>query len=373
MKGRTLTIVGLIAAILAFLWFWSSSDSSPSKTKQATQTGQTQKTTGQPGPGQTRAGRSRPSPTVVTATVSESVVNDRLKAIGSGRAAASVSVVPLSNGLLTEVAVQSGQRVEQGDVLANLDDEEEQITRDRASRAVTDAASDEARIARLYKSRTATEVELNKARTQLADAHLVLREAELNLSRRTITAPIAGIAGFVSVDKGNYVTTQTPLVSIDDRSTLIIEFWVPERFSNQVSVGQHLIAKSMANPGESNKGSISAIDSRIETDSRTLPVEAKIDNASDSLRPGMSFEVQLSFTGQTFPAVNPLAVQWGSEGSFVWRIVDNKAQQVPVLIIQRNPDTVLVKGDLSVGDQLVTEGILSLRPGATVKIQGAGN
>lgn len=319
------------------------------------------------GGGSGRRGGGRPPPLVITQPVTQALINDRLKAVGSGTAMASVSVVPLSSGMLTEVLVGSGQRVETGDVLAKIDDESELIARDRAARTVADAATDATRIAKLVRSNTATSVELDRARATLADAELALREAELKLARRTVTAPISGIVGIVPVDKGNYVTTQTELSTIDDRSTIIVEFWVPERFANEVSINQPLEAVALANPSKKYEGFISGIGSRIETDSRTLPVQATLDNKSDSLRPGMSFELQLRFAGVEYPAVDPLSIQWDSNGSYIWKIVENKATRVPVTIIQRNPESVLVDAKLTPGDAIVTEGLLSLRPGATVR------
>lgn len=325
---------------------------------------------GRPAQGSDRRGGGRPPPLVVTRPASLALINDRLKAVGSGTAMASVSVVPLSSGMLTEVLVDSGQRVESGDVLAKIDNESELIARDRAARTVADAANDANRIAKLVRSNTATSVELDRARASLADAELALREAELKLSRRTITAPISGIVGIVPVDKGNYVTTQTELSTIDDRSTIIVEFWVPESFANQVSINQPVEAVALANPSKTYDGFISGIGSRIETDSRTLPVQATLNNESDSLRPGMSFELQLRFAGQEYPAVNPLSIQWDSNGSYIWRIVEDKASRVPVTIIQRNPESVLVDAQLEPGDAIVIEGLLSLRPGATVRTAG---
>ncbi len=320
--------------------------------------------------GSGRRGGGRPPPLVVTRPATMALINDRLKAVGSGTAMASVSVVPLSSGMLTEVLVDSGQRVKSGDVLAKIDNESELIARDRAARTVADAANDANRIAKLVRSNTATSVELDRARATLADAELALREAELKLSRRTITAPISGIVGIVPVDKGNYVTTQTELSTIDDRSTIIVEFWVPESFANQVSIKQPVEAVALANPSKTYDGFISGIGSRIETDSRTLPVQATLNNDSDSLRPGMSFELQLRFAGQEYPAVNPLSIQWDSNGSYIWKIVEDKASRVPVTIIQRNPESVLVDAELEPGDAIVIEGLLSLRPGATVRTQG---
>jgi len=313
----------------------------------------------------------RPPSLVVTRPVTDALINDRLKAVGNGTAVASVSVVPLSDGLLTEIRVSSGQQVEAGAVLARLDDEEQIIARDRAARTASDAATDATRLAKLFRSRTATEVELNRANAALADAELALRESELMLARRTITAPIAGNVGLVSVDTGNYVTLQSELVTIDDRSIIVVEFWIPERFANQIAVGQSVDATALAIPGNLHKGVISGISSRIESDSRTLKVQAQIDNADDSLRPGMSFEVMMSFAGQRFPAIDPLAVQWDSTGSYVWRVVDSKVARVPVRIIQRNPESVLVDAELVNGDSIVTEGVLTMRQGATVRVDGA--
>ncbi|NND89589.1 MAG: efflux RND transporter periplasmic adaptor subunit [Granulosicoccus sp.] len=326
-----------------------------------------------PGPGKGPSARSRPASLVVVQPVTTALINDRLKAVGNGAAISSVSVVPLSAGLLAEVLVSSGQKVAKGDVLARLDDEDQLIARDRASSAVDIAAIEEARLAKLYRSRTTTEAELIRSRADLANARLTLREAELTLARRSIKAPISGVVGLVRVDVGNYLSTQTEIVTIDDRSTIIIEFWVPERFASHVSLGQRIEATAQANPSQVHVGTITGIGSRVESDSRTLPVQAQVDNGDDSLRPGMSFNISLNFAGQSYPAVDPLAIQWNSTGSFVWRLDGDTVQRVPVQIIQRNPESVLVASDLQIGDQVVTEGLLALRPGASVRVQGASS
>ena len=312
----------------------------------------------------------RPPPLVVTSEVSEALINDRLKAVGSGSARASVSVVPLIGGTLTEVMARPGQRVEAGEILARLDPEEQQIARDRAARAASEANSDVVRFRQLIRSSTTTQVELDRARAALSDAELALRDAELRLSRLTITAPIAGVVGFVSIDNGNYIDAQTELLTIDDRASISVEFWVPERFANQVALGQSIGAVALADPGKVYEGEISGIGSRIEPASRTLRVEGLIDNPDDKLRPGMSFEMQLEFPGQSYTAVDPLAVQWDSNGSFVWRLNNDKVERVAARIVQRNPENVLVDSELAIGDQVISEGLMSLRQGATVRVEG---
>jgi RND family efflux transporter MFP subunit len=199
-------------------------------------------------------------------------------------------------------------------------------------------------------------------------ARLQLQAAELNLERRNIVAPIDGIVGIVPVNIGDNVTTSTPIVTLDDRSEILVDYWVPERFANTVSVGQAVEATSVARPGQVFSGVVEAVDNRIDAASRTLRIRARIDNSSDELRAGMSFNVTMRFAGDKYPAVDPLSVQWDSQGSFVWQVVDGKSLKVRVSIVQRNPDYVLVKADLKDGDAIVTQGLQRVRDGGAVRV-----
>src|SRR5690606_19106038 len=122
-------------------------------------------------------------------------------------------------------------------------------------------------------------------------AELALQSAELNLRRRDIVAPYSGIVGIISVNVGDYVTTTTAIARIDDRSKILIDFWVPERFATSVRVGADVAAAAIARPGETFKGKVQAVDNRIDQESRTLRVRAQVDNPDDLLRAGMSFQV----------------------------------------------------------------------------------
>jgi len=321
-------------------------------------------------PAASGARRGRPPALVVTAPVTQALVNDRLMAVGSGTAQSSVSIVPLSGGVLSQVLVTPGQFVTANTLLATLDDEEQLIARERAASAVIEAKTDAERLEKLFRSRTTTQVELNRAKALLNDADFALRDATLKFDRRSIRAPIDGFVGFVAVDEGNFVNAQTEIMTIDDRSTIVVEFWVPERFANQIQVDQTLEAVALSRPSMPLQGTVVGIGSRIESDSRTLPVKASIDNTDDILRPGMSFELKLAFEGETHPAINPLAIQWDSKGAYVWQVVDDKVQRVDANIIQRNPESVLVNAALNVGDEVVIEGVLSVRNGASVRVQG---
>jgi RND family efflux transporter MFP subunit len=106
----------------------------------------------------------------------------------------------------------------------------------------------------------------------------------------------------------------------------------------------------------------------VDRASRTLRVQGRLDNADDGLRAGQAFSVALSFPGETLPSVDPLAIQWSGDGSFVWLARDGVAERVPVTIRQRTNSAVLVEGALEPGDAVITEGVQTLRPGAEVRV-----
>lgn len=307
---------------------------------------------------------------VVTAPVSTATINDRLSAIGTGRARATVSVTPYGSGRLTELLVQSGARVATGQVIARLDSATEEIAVDRARAARDDAVARVERIRQLRTSNAATQVQLTDAELALRNADLTLHDAEVALDRRSVTSPITGIVGILPIEAGNYVTSQTSIATIDDRSSILVDFHVPERFAAMIEIGAPVRATPLANPNREYAGTVTAIDNRIDEKSRTLWVQATIANPSDSLRAGMSFQIAMQFPGESYPAVSPLAVQWGSEGAFIWAVEDGKAKRVPVRIIQRNTESVLVDGPILAGSIVVTEGVQSVREGGGVRIAG---
>ena len=207
---------------------------------------------------------------------------------GTGRANASVTVKPYASGRLTEVAVFSGRRVKRGDVIARLDAEAESIALDRAQISVEDAQSRLQRVQALQRSNTATSVQVTDAQLVVRNAQLAARDAQLALERRSSVAPIDGMVGILPVEAGNTVTADTAIATIDDRSSLLVDFWVPERFAGQIKVDAPLQAVPVARPGDAFDGTVSAVDNRLDDASRTLWVQARIPNEGDALRAGQS-------------------------------------------------------------------------------------
>ncbi|OHV76551.1 efflux RND transporter periplasmic adaptor subunit [Rhizobium sp. LCM 4573] len=319
------------------------------------------------GRGAGQGGGNRPT-MVAVRPVATGTVNDRFSAIGSGEAIQSVVVMPQSTGTISEIMVRSGEKVKKGQVLARLDDDEQIIERDKARVTLQSATEKSASYRNL---RSVSRLDVLDAQIAEQSAKLALATAELNLKRRDITAPIDGITGIVAVNIGDNVTTQTNVVTIDDRSAILVDFWAPERFATAVTAGQPVEATSIARPGKVFSGAVESIDNRVDAASRTMRIRARVDNAQDELRAGMSFNVSMRFSGETYPAVDPLAVQWDAEGSYVWQVQDGKSVKARVRIIQRNPDSVLVEAALKEGDPVVVEGLQRVREGGAVRVLGA--
>lgn len=308
---------------------------------------------------------------VVTAPVAQGKINDKLTAIGEGAAAQSVTVVAPASGTLVELVVQPGDAITAGAVIGRLDADAEQIAFERAAVAQRDADASLARTEELANANAATTVQLNAAQLAATNARLASQSAKLELDRRTITSPIGGRVGLFQVSPGNQLSAQTVVTTIEDTTEIIVSFFVPERYASMIAVGMPVTTSAVALPGETMTGEVSGVDNRIDPASRTLKVQASIDNAGGKLRPGMSFAVDLSFPGETFPTVDPLAIQWSSAGAYLWRFLEGKVERVAVEIIQRNSDGVLVKGDLATGDAVVVQGVQQLSPGASVRLLDA--
>ncbi|MFC7705071.1 efflux RND transporter periplasmic adaptor subunit [Plastorhodobacter daqingensis] len=308
---------------------------------------------------------------VIASPIGTGTMNDEITAIGTAQAIRAVVITPEVGGRISEVLVRSGDTVSEGQVLARIDSAAEEIALERARLVLADAEATAERLGRLQASGAATEVAIRDAALAVETARLGLRQAEFDLSRRILTAPIAGAVGIVAIEPGAQVTPQTEITRIDDRSRLLIEFRIPERLVARVGTGDPALIAPLARPGQVLEGRIRAIDNRVDQTTRSLLVQAELDNPLDDLRAGMAFSITLRFEGDEWPAVDPLSVQWGAEGAFVWAVRDGRATRVPVRIMQRTADTVLVRGDLAAGDVVIREGVTNLRPGAPVQVDGA--
>lgn len=289
-----------------------------------------------------------------------------LRAVGSGKALKSVTIYPSAAGEVVEVAFAAGQHVESGETLIRLEDEAERLAVDLAAARAQEAAQMLKRYERARPTGAVSAAQLDTARAALEQARIAREQARVELEDTTVEAPFAGVVGLPLVDPGDRVSETTEITTLDDRSTVLVDFDIPEAYANRVSVGDEVSADAWAAPGEAYSGKIVAVGSRIDPVARTLSLRAALPNPDQRLRTGMSFSVTLRIDGEPFPSVPEIAVQWGREGAFIWVARDGKAERIAVSPRQRRDGLVLFEGPVQAEELVVVEGLQRLRPGIAV-------
>ncbi len=315
-------------------------------------------------------GRGANALTAVTITdVKIERINERVAAVGSARARQQVTLTTRVAGVIEKVLFEGGQLVEANQPLVELNAEPERIAVETAAAQRQEAADTVERYRQLNEG-TVTRVAVAQADTALKVADAALRRAKDELDRMTIKAPFKGIMGLSNLDAGDYLAVGNPIAPIDDRSTLLIEFTVPEAVAGAMKVGLPVRATLVTRPGEPYTGKLSAVGTRIDPVTRTLAVRAEIPNPDLKLIPGSTFSISIQLPGEDRPVVPALAIQWDRNGAFVWRLTDkNTVERVNVAILAREGDRVNVDAELKTGDRIVVEGGSFLRDEQTVRVQ----
>lgn len=176
------------------------------------------------------------------------------------------------------------------------------------------------------------------------------------------------MTGIPQVDPGERVSETTPVTTLDDRSSVLVDFEVPEAYAGGVRIGTMVDISAWAAGQRRFEGVVESIGSQVDSATRTLTVRAAVANEKDLLRPGMSFVVRMPLRGEQYPLIPSVAVLWDQQGSYVWRVKNGKAERVPVRILKRNEGSVLVDGALNRDDSVVVEGVQRMRNGRRVRI-----
>lgn len=293
-----------------------------------------------------------------------------LEAVGTGKARQSVNIYPSVNEEVEEVLFNAQDKVQKGDVLIQLDDREEKLAEKLAEVKLKDSRSLLNRYEQAVKEGAVPQSEVDSSRADVESAQVALDQARLAIMDRKIIAPFSGHVGIPKVDPGDRVTTTTLITGLDDRNIIHVDFEVPEALTGILNEKQSITATTPAYPNRTFEGKITAFENRVDPERRTIMTRASIENADDLLRPGMSFTTKWKIEGSQYPTVPEIALQWSSEGSFVWIIRSGKAQKVNTNVVARRAGMVLIEGDISDGELIVVEGLERIDEGTKVMVLG---
>jgi membrane fusion protein (multidrug efflux system) len=335
-----------------------------------------------------------PPPSVTVAPV---VVKDIAPAqtfVGRVVAIQAVQILPRVTAFIEDIPVSEGSDVKAGQVLFRLEQTQyaaavqaAQAQLASANAALLQSELAYQRAAQLTQRDVATQASLeqaqatrdqNKANVQAARANL--DQARLNLSYTTITAPIDGRIGAVSLTKGNLVTPSTPaLVTVNQLDPIRVVFSVSDRLvvraqqragTSAAQIAQGLKVNLLLTDGATYRetGSISFLGNEVDRTTGSVSVYADFPNPDELLLPGAFVTVQVRrATPQERPLVPVQAVQTQQSGSFVLTVgADNKVAQLPVELGRQVGQDFVVTSGLSGGERVIIEGVQKVRPGQVV-------
>lgn len=307
-----------------------------------------------------------PMPVDVASAVEQNVV-EAVRATGRIEALQAVELRPDEAGRITRLLFQEGQRVTAGTPLVIIDDA---LLRAQAARATADrdlAKQQLARVQKLRAENAASPADLERAEANARAAQAALDVLELQIERTTVRAPFTGVIGQRFVSTGDYVTTSTPLLTLQttDPQRAVIE--VPERYATDLKVGQNVEFTVAAQPNKVFTARVDFIDAVVQDQSRTIVVKGRAPNANGVLKPGMFIEARLATQTRTNAVVVPEdAIQPLRTANVVWAIVDGKATRRTVQLGTRSAGVVEVLDGLKAGEQVVVGGLERMGEGLPV-------
>jgi membrane fusion protein, multidrug efflux system len=317
---------------------------------------------------------------------------DRVQSIGTLIAIQGVDVSPEVAGIVKSYYFESGNDVEKGTKLVELDTsvEEADLVKNRA--VLLEANADLKRQASLVKKEFVSQAVVDATTSKRDTAAAAVQRMEAVIAQKNITAPFAGRLGLRRVEKGQYVKAGDPLVWLQALDPIWIDFPVPEGDLGKLKIGAPIELGVNAYPGQVFKGVIEAFDARVAQDTRTLMVRGRLPNADHRLLPGMFANVAvLEGKPKELVTVPRTAVTYGLYGDSVWVVKEGppapeKTASVgevevpaPQLTVERRfvrvgpsqGDEVAVLEGVKAGEQVVTSGQLKLHPDAAIKIDNS--
>ncbi len=328
---------------------------------------------------------SSPIPTVTVTTLKADYQQwqVQLNAVATLRAVRGVDVTTEVAGLVRAVNFNSGDEVQGGAVLAQLNAD--------SDIALLQSLQADAELARTAFERNKAQFEaaaISKAQLDTDAANFKSKQAQVAqqealVQKKTLRAPFAGRLGISKVNPGQYLNPADQLVTLQALDPIYVDFFVPQQELPRIAVGQPVGFTIDAFKDTAFAGKIKAIDPKLASDTRNVQVEALLANSKRQLLPGMFGRVNVE-TGapQRYITLPQTAVTYNPYGSTVFILKesdkkDSKGKAVRVaqqIFIKTGPtrgDQVAVIDGVAPGTEVVTSGGLKLKNGTPVVVDNS--
>lgn len=328
----------------------------------------------------------KPPISIAAARAEQRAWQSRLPAIGSLKGFQGVELTAEVAGTVKSVQFDSGEKVGRGQPIVELDSAVEQASLATAEASMGLARLEFERGKNLINRQAISKSEFDRLNAELQKADASVAQLRATLAKKRILAPFAGTIGIRQVDVGTYVSPGTVIATLQDISTLFVDFFLPEQSAPRLAIGQRLQLTVAAYPDEAFVGEIVAINPKVETATRNLLVRARLANPQGKLLPGMFANLQVLLPDpQQRILVPETAVTFTLYGNSLYVIKEQAPEQAggadgaatePQLLVERrfvetgerrDGQVVVLKG-LENGEQVVTAGQLKLDDGSAVRI-----
>jgi membrane fusion protein, multidrug efflux system len=301
-----------------------------------------------------------------------------LSAIGTVAAVQGVTVSADLPGIVDRIQFESGTSVKEGDVLVQLDTEQEQAQLAAAEAEFELSGLTYDRMKRLVEHDAVSRSEFDTAAATRKQAEARIREIRATIKRKTIRAPFSGVLGIREVNVGQYLTGGDAVVALQSLNPIYVNFGIPQQDANQLRLGRSVRITASDLGDVVFQGRISAVDSVVDEGTRNIRVQATLANPGGKLRPGMFVQTQILLgTSRSVIVLPGSAISYAPYGDSVFVVTDLKGptgntyrgvrQQIVKLGGARG-DQIAVLSGVTPGQEVVTSGVFKLRNGAPVQI-----
>ncbi len=296
-------------------------------------------------------------------------LENKITATGTLLANEEVELRPETSGRVVGVYFQEGSRITKGALMLKIDDSELQAQHKRKELEEKLAAAEEQREKSLFDIKAISQEEYDKALNAL---NLLQAEKELietQIGKTEIRAPFNGVVGLRYVSPGGYVSPSMLVATMQELDPIKVEFSVPEKYATRLKNGMNLVLLA-GEQQDSIPGTIYAVETKIDLNTRTIKARGRIPNSTGTLIPGSFARVEIKLEELENAIVIPSgAVIPELNAEKVFLCVNGKAKSVPVKTGIRTDRGIQVTAGLSTNDTLIITGLLQLADGKGVTVK----
>jgi membrane fusion protein, multidrug efflux system len=307
------------------------------------------------------------TPRVVTAVAHVEPMGVEIEAVGTAQAKESVQVTSKVSNTVTAIRFKEGEEVAEGATLVEMYDAEARAAVAEAEAALTRTRSQFDRSRDLQSRQALSMADLEQVEASLKADEARLAAARSRLADTVVRAPFRGSTGFRRISVGSFVTPGTAITTLDDTSTIKLDFTVPETMLFVLRRGLPISARATGLPERVFTGIVTNMDSRVDPVTRSIAVRAELPNSDGALRQGMFLTVSLK--GELAPTllVPEEAVVPERGKAYVFVVHDNTVQRREVRTGKRKPGSVEIIEGVQEHEHVVVEGTQNIRDGSTVQ------